>query len=67
MTEQVTEAERIAAGRQAYLDAVAKEIEVCPHCETWLLSECNAGLGCPTPDGRNGESVRAIPQENPNG
>ena len=42
-----------------YLTAAESELEVCPHCETWLLADCVNGRGCPTPDGRNGETIRA--------
>ncbi|KPH67081.1 hypothetical protein ADT71_03000 [Novosphingobium sp. ST904] len=41
-----------------YLKAAENELEPCPWCETWLASECLAGNGCPTPDGRNGEIAR---------
>lgn len=55
----------IAQDWDAYLRAVDVELAVCPHCETWFLSECINGRGCPTPDGRNGETIRAHLMENP--
>ena len=50
----MTDAKAIAAEFEAYLVAATNEWQVCPHCETWLLSECSDGKGCPTPDGMNG-------------
>ena len=55
MTQDI---ERIAA-LSVYLAAVQQELAICPHCETWLLSDCINGFGCPTRDGRNGEVLRA--------
>ena len=50
------------AGRKVdhFLHAASFEDAVCPHCETWLASECLRGAGCPTPDGVNGEKLRKI-------
>ena len=42
---------------------VDSEHTVCPHCETWMLSECLNGHGCPTRDGRNGETYRRPTQQ----
>ena len=53
------DAEQIAA-LSAYMEATDNELKVCPHCETWLLSECMIGRGCPTPDGVNGARIRTI-------
>lgn len=39
----------------------------CPHCQTWDAADCLAGNGCPTPDGRNGEAMRAALTSKPGG
>lgn len=44
----------------AYLAAAENELESCPWCETWSARDCLAGQGCPTPDGKNGEVIRAL-------
>lgn len=43
-------------GRQAYMEAAENEAKVCPWCQTWLAHECLSGNGCPTPDGKNGDT-----------
>lgn len=50
-------------GLKIYLRAATQELQVCPHCETWFLIDCEAGQGCPTPDGRNGAVTAAMKEE----
>lgn len=61
----IEQRDRDAADLLKYLDACHDESKPCPHCETWALSDCLAGRGCPTPDGLNGASYRTTLRSSP--